>query len=281
MNRVLISPTLCRALFLGVFFGAGLLDAYAEHQNAQLVIKSVHGYGSYCANGMNWLVLKPGVILSKGTVIRAGENSAVDLVLNSSGTALRMLPNTLLEVTKLEKEIAGEEVITWTVLDLRSGGVIASQRKLDRPSTFQINTHAGPVMISGTEYLVQADGTVKCFAGRIGIDANFAGNAAAAIELPGGFSFDPITKVVVPLDPGVLAMWTADLGAVRQNSSNLKKEPGQIVMRLADKEVSPTKGNNGVGNGVDPQPPGNPPINDGPGTSPGNPGNKGGTPGHS
>src|SRR5262249_15150970 len=34
------------------------------------------------------------------------------------------------------------------------------------------------------------------------------------------------------------------------------------------------KGNNGVGNGVDPQPPGNPPINDGPGTSPGDPGNK-------
>ncbi|RJR51575.1 MAG: hypothetical protein C4576_03520, partial [Desulfobacteraceae bacterium] len=35
------------------------------------------------------------------------------------------------------------------------------------------------------------------------------------------------------------------------------------------------KGNNGVGNGLDPQPPGNPPINDGYGTSPGNPGNTG------
>jgi hypothetical protein len=34
------------------------------------------------------------------------------------------------------------------------------------------------------------------------------------------------------------------------------------------------KGNNGVGNGLDPQPPGNPPVNDGAGTSPGNPGNK-------
>jgi hypothetical protein len=33
------------------------------------------------------------------------------------------------------------------------------------------------------------------------------------------------------------------------------------------------KGNNGVGNGEDPQPPGDPPINDGPGTGPGNPGN--------
>ena len=35
-------------------------------------------------------------------------------------------------------------------------------------------------------------------------------------------------------------------------------------------------GNNGVGNGYDPQPPGNPPINDDVGTSLGNPGNSGG-----
>ena len=35
-----------------------------------------------------------------------------------------------------------------------------------------------------------------------------------------------------------------------------------------------SQGNNGVGNGIDPQPPGNPKVNDGPGTSPGNPGNK-------
>ena len=39
------------------------------------------------------------------------------------------------------------------------------------------------------------------------------------------------------------------------------------------KEKDKEKGNNGVGNGLDPQPPGNPPVNDGPGTSPGNPGN--------
>jgi hypothetical protein len=33
-------------------------------------------------------------------------------------------------------------------------------------------------------------------------------------------------------------------------------------------------GNNGVGNGEDPQPPGNPKMNDGPGTKPGKPGNR-------
>jgi hypothetical protein len=39
-------------------------------------------------------------------------------------------------------------------------------------------------------------------------------------------------------------------------------------------EKDKQKGNNGVGNGIDPQPPGNPPVNDGSGTGPGNPGNK-------
>ena len=38
-------------------------------------------------------------------------------------------------------------------------------------------------------------------------------------------------------------------------------------------ETDKEKGNNGVGNGLDPQPPGNPPVNDGPGTGPGNPKN--------
>ena len=37
-------------------------------------------------------------------------------------------------------------------------------------------------------------------------------------------------------------------------------------------QTVPGKGNNGIGNGIDPQPPGNPPVNDGGGTSPGNPG---------
>lgn len=191
-----------------------------------------------------------------------------------------MMPNTVLDVTRLEKEVAGEEVISWTVLDLRAGGVIASQRKLDRLSTFQINTLAGPVTIGRSEYLVRADGTVRCFAGRIDIDGNFAG-IAAAMDVPPGFSFDPITKVVAPMEANFITLVAGDLNAVRQNASSAKKDSGHAVINMADQDkVSPTKGNNGVGNGVDPQPPGNPPINDGPGTSPGNPGNKGGTPGH-
>lgn len=60
--------------------------------------------------------------------------------------------------------------------------------------------------------------------------------------------------------------------------------PPVMTMLLSTSMTSPAiaqssgtvpKGNNGVGNGIDPQPPGNPPINDGPGTGKGNPGAKG------
>jgi len=69
----------------------------------------------------------------------------------------------------------------------------------------------------------------------------------------------------------------SDVNTVKNNAEVFKAGGATVVVK-ADQSVSPTspKGNNGVGNGVDPQPPGNPPINDGPGTSPGNPGNKGG-----
>jgi hypothetical protein len=93
---------------------------------------------------------------------------------------------------------------------------------------------------------------------------------------------------------GVLVGWRAALE--NQGSNDAKDSDGDAVTHRSDPvtlsagEVNSSvdfgfyrlggcgtgKGNNGVGNGLDPQPPGNPPINDGHGTSPGHPGNKGG-----
>jgi hypothetical protein len=50
---------------------------------------------------------------------------------------------------------------------------------------------------------------------------------------------------------------------------------GQVVRsKQSENDHGNPKGNNGVGNGLDPQPPGNPPVNDGEGTSPGTPGHQ-------
>lgn len=64
---------------------------------------------------------------------------------------------------------------------------------------------------------------------------------------------------------------------------NFIKTAAYVAPAIMTLKVMPTfastgsgRGNNGVGNGQDPQPPGNPPVNDGEGTFPGNPGNRGG-----
>ena len=64
--------------------------------------------------------------------------------------------------------------------------------------------------------------------------------------------------VVVPPAMGLLLSTGMSSSAIAASGSNVVQH-----------------GNNGVGNGIYPQPPGNPPINDGPGTGPGNPGNRG------
>jgi hypothetical protein len=47
-----------------------------------------------------------------------------------------------------------------------------------------------------------------------------------------------------------------------------------LTVMPAHQAIGSVKGNNGVGNGLDPQPPGNPPFNDPPGSGPGAPGNR-------
>jgi hypothetical protein len=124
---------------------------------------------------------------------------------------------------------------------------------------------------------VRADGSVTCLTGRVGVNYSSAMDGQPlAVDVLSGFSLDPGTRQVSLAKADFVTGLSGDLGAIRDNARSLKKESGTVVSMLSNNKVSPTKGNNGVGNGVDPQPPGNPPINDGPGTGPGNPGNRGG-----
>jgi len=152
------------------------------------------------------------------------------------------------------------------------------KKKLMKPSHFQITTPMGVAYIVGTEYLVRSDGAVTVLNGSVSVNYNQPGNKGSIqVQVPAGYSFNPATGTVVPTTPAYLTSIISDVNTVKNNAEVFKAGGATVVVK-ADQSVSPTspKGNNGVGNGVDPQPPGNPPINDGPGTSPGNPGNKGG-----
>jgi hypothetical protein len=263
---------------LFVFSFAAIVAANAEPFAAQISIKSVNGHAVGCTNGGTFYALHSGDVAGPGTTLQTDADSTVDLILQDSGTVLRILPDTTLEFAKLNKQPAGEQVVTETSLKLVKGSVIGSQRKLAIPSHFDIATAQSVANIVGTEYVVSASGAVTVLSGSVSINYNKPGKKGSVkVTIPQGYTFDPANGKVVPTDPKYLKNIIADVNTVKQNAQTFKAGGATIVVK-PEKFVSPTKsnGNNGVGNGVDPQPPGNPPVNDGPGTSPGNPGNKGG-----
>src|SRR6266566_401439 len=265
-TNVLLVVALTAALFS---------TANAAPQSGQVLVQAVKGGATYSTGG-SWEPLQENITLTRGSTIKTGPDATVDLILQYNGTVLRLTPNSALSFDRLTQQAAGEEVITETSLNLLSGSIIGSQRKLATPSTFEIHLPGGVARIKGTEYLVRADGAVTCLSGSVSVTYNLPHNGGSVkVDVPAGFSFNPATGQVVPTSAAYLQNIIADVNTVRHNAQVFKAGGATVIVK-PEEVVSPHKGNNGVGNGVDPQRPGNPPVNDGPGTEPGNPGNKGG-----
>jgi len=257
---------------LAACFVSFFATAKAEVQSGQVLVQAVHGSATYFRGDANGQAVKENLILTRGTTLKTAKDTTVDLILQYNGTVLRLMPESTLSFEKLNKEDGGEGTITETSLKLTAGSILGSQRKLASPSSFQINVAGGVAYIKGTEYQVHSDGAVTVLSGSVKVIYNLPHNGGSVqVTVPAGYTFNPTTgKVVTTPD---LSPVIADINAVRENAKVFKTGGATIVVKPKN-VLSPTKGNNGVGNGQDGQPPGNPPINDGPGTGPGNPGNR-------
>jgi len=262
-----------------LFFTTVFLAAtHAGIQSGQVLVKAVNGPVTCSTVESVWRPLKPGMHLARGSVARTGPDATADLILEYNGTVLRLVPGTTLEFAKLDKEQAGEDTVTETSLNLMSGAIVGSQRKLAGPSRLDIRLPGGVATIRGTEYFVRADGAVTVVSGTVTMTYNLPkAGGSVRVAVPAGSSFNPVTGQVVPTTPDYLLSIIGHIDTVRDNAEVFKGGGATVVVK-PEQMISPTQphGNNGVGNGIDPQPPGNPPINDGPGTGPGNPGNRGG-----
>src|SRR5215469_16144350 len=109
--------------------------ASAGPQTGEVFIQAVHGDATYTV-GDKWQELRADSMLSPGAAIKTGPEGTIDLVLQYNGTVLRLLPNSELRLERMNKEAAGEELITETSLNLISGSLVGSQRKLASPSKF-------------------------------------------------------------------------------------------------------------------------------------------------
>src|SRR5258707_9793755 len=230
------------------FSVVSILSSKAEIQSGQVLIQAVKGGATYSTGG-SWMPLKENMTVGRGTVLKTDADSTIDLILQHSGTALRLTPNSKLSFDKLNKEAAGEEVITETSLNLVEGSIVGSQRKLASPSTFTINVPGGVATIKGTEYLVRADDAVTVVSGSVSVNYNLPHNGGSVrVIVPAGYSFNPATGQVVVTSAAFLQNIVADINTVRANAQVFKAGGSTVVVK-PEGVVSPTKGNNGVGNG--------------------------------
>ncbi|HKW27915.1 MAG TPA: FecR domain-containing protein, partial [Verrucomicrobiae bacterium] len=192
----------------------------SELQSGGLSIKSVQGMATYSMDQSSWAALKPGMVLREGAELKTGPDATADLEFQYSGTVLRLRPDSVLELTRLDEVVAEENVIIDTRLNLKAGSLIGSQRKLAKPSTFTITTPDDSATIRGTEYLVTSAGAVTCFRGEVAINASREGSVVSA-EVPAGFSFNPATGQVAATTSASLVSSSHDIQIMRENADKL------------------------------------------------------------
>jgi len=229
-----------------LFVATSVSITKVEGQSAEVLIQEVEGAASYSTGG-SWQPLTKYMKLREGAVIRTAADASVDLLLQASGTALRLTPGSTLRFDKLGQERAGEQVISDTLLTLLSGGVAGTQRKLSTPSRFEIQTSTGVATIVGTEYYVRADGAVTVVSGAVSLHFNKPHNGGSVkATVQAGFSFDPATGQVVPTTPAYLQNIVAHIITTKHNAQVFKVGGATLVVK-PEKELSPSKGQGGGG----------------------------------
>jgi hypothetical protein len=165
----------------------------------------------------------------------------VDFILLDSGTTLRLMPDSSVTFTCLDKIPVGEQVVSDTTLKLLKGYVIGAQRKLAVPSHFEVVLPQGVATIVGTEYVINAGGAVSVLSGEVTIHYNLPGNGGSVkVTVPQGDTFDPATGKVVPTNPAYLKNIVDDINTVKENAQTFKINNAIIVIK--PEEESPDKG---------------------------------------
>ena len=193
---------------------------------------------------------------------------------------------------------------------LDRGRFRATKRRGVRLGVAECETRAVPASLSGSVFVDANDNGVRD-AGEAGIagvrvllvgktDAGKPVHAAATTDADGNYTFADLavgTYMLKEIQPagyrdgrdafgtgGGTARGNDVVRGIRVDCNETGYIFGEQASAPAGNDdcghdpgvVPPPKGNNGVGNGLDPQPPGDPPVNDGAATEPGKPGNRGG-----
>jgi len=241
---------------------------------AKVVRKS--GNARFTTGNNVWQPVKVGDVYGAGTIIQTDQSkgSFVDLALGdgrgpvaSQSTAnnnlapitatvasyqpkseqniVRIWENSALGIDGLGSMNTGADTVTDTQLDLRSGHIFGTVKKMSAGSKYEIKLPNGVAGIRGTCYDLWSTGLFRIGSGSGVISIMGVNNDVNTKVVPGGNQFNPDTGDVNPLPPNILQ----SLNKLEQ-SSRVISSP-QTTTFTADRtvhHVSNTHGHHGDGN---------------------------------
>jgi hypothetical protein len=190
----------------------------------------IKGSARYTTGSGNWQPLKVGDVLDQGTVVQTAADSRVDLVLGDTearavearasmvfGAAspgatsagggvgaqvdqnfIRMMENTVLSIDNLMASETGDEIVTETQLDLRSGRIFATVKKLSAGSKYEVKIPNGVAGVRGTILIVDASGFAQVLDGMVAL-ALSVGDEVRTKLIKANQQYDPRTDVLSSL----------------------------------------------------------------------------------
>jgi hypothetical protein len=111
-----------------------------KFEQGKAIVRAVRGTAEYSVGAGEWRPLKVGAVFYSGTDIRTSDNTQVDLFLGVNGPALRITPNTVLEIESLRYSGSGEKLVVETILSVPRGNILANFKKASPDSHYEIRT---------------------------------------------------------------------------------------------------------------------------------------------
>jgi len=225
MTRSLVRGILGCALALAM---VSTLCAQTPISGAAKVVR-IKGRARISYNGGAFVTLNPGDLVKPGAIIQTStqEGSYVDIVLGSGETApisygppsppsamgyqpeaaqnvVRIYANTALGIDKLTAMDTGAEPVTDTQLDLKSGHIFGTVKKMSAASRYEVKIPNGVAGIRGTTYDLTSDGVIRVTVGSVVLAYMDPSGKVVTQVVMAGQQFDARTQTLSPIPTPIM-----------------------------------------------------------------------------
>jgi hypothetical protein len=255
---------------VGTVLSLAFASALVAQTPMEATVKVVRKAGAAkVSTGNNvWQPLEVGMVLRPGAIVQSSSvsGSYVDLALGETDAAtqpagssytpyvptsfsssmaarpsaqqnvVRLWESGVLAIDKLTTQATGADRVTDTQLDLKTGRISGTVKKMSAGSRYEIKVPLGVAAIRGSSYDLTVEGLLKMIAGSAMFTSASLPNGQS---VPEGFQFDARTGQMTPIPQNVIQSFGQIFAAMRII------QPGAPTTYAADKtimNVSPVVG---------------------------------------